>query len=327
MKTFACLLALFAPALALSAATTGIDTVVTGIPAGASEVVVAIDTVSAAPAPDYEDPAQPAAQKEQPPLLQLPPAPPAPAAAPVDPAVAQQPPQAQPAQPQRAGQQAGQRRGRRGRAGAGGAGMAAATATYRTAVETRGAASMTVHTDVPAGANYRVRAVAIKGENPFPTVLAGGKATGVKVEADRVASVPVLVTAPVLKLASDSPASVVAGSSYTLTGTITDPSSFLGTKSRMRVWFSNGKPPAANYEGVQVSTVKVTMKDDVVTFDFDLTAPKEPTTLYFQLGEVSPDFVRKDGTQAAFLVLPDLSAGASALQLRVEAAKPAVASK
>lgn len=195
--------------------------------------------------------------------------------------------------------------------------------TYRSAVETKGATSVTVHTDVPAGANYRVRAVAIKGDGTFPSVLAGGRATGIKVEADQVASTPVLLTAPVLKLAADQPKSVTAGAAYTLSGTITDPSSFLGSKERMRVWFSSGKPPAANYDGVQVSTVKVTSKEDVLTFTFDLTAPKEPTTLYFQLGEVSPDFVRKDGTQAAFLVLPDLSAGGQPLQLRVEAAKVA----
>lgn len=195
--------------------------------------------------------------------------------------------------------------------------------TYRNAVETKGATSVTIHTEVPAGTNYRVRAVAIKGDGSFPSVLAGGKATGVKVEADQVASTPVLLTAPVLKLAADQSTAVTAGSAYTLSGTITDPSSFLGSKERMRVWFSSGKPPSANYDGVQVSTVKVTSKEDVLTFTFDLTAPKESTTLYFQLGEVSPDFVRKDGTQAAFLVLPDLSTGGQPLQLRVEAAKVA----
>jgi hypothetical protein len=305
MKRLACLLALRTPSLVF-AATTGIDTVVTGIPAGASEVVVAIDTVSAAPAADYEDPAA-AAQKAAA-------AQPAPA---VQPAAAAAAPAA-PAEPA-----AGQRRGRRGRAGGAGAGMAAASMTYRNAVETKGATSVTVHTEVPAGANYRVRAVAIKGDGTFPSVLAGGKATGIKVEADQVASTPVLLTVPVLKLAADQAKSVTAGSAYTLSGTIIDPSSFLGSKDRMRVWFSNGQPPAANYEGVQVSTVKVTTKEDVLTFAFDLTAPKEPTTLYFQLGEVSPDFVRKDGTQAAFLVLPDLSAGGQPLQLRVEAAKVA----
>ncbi|HWA08584.1 MAG TPA: hypothetical protein VG838_03870 [Opitutaceae bacterium] len=317
MKTSVCLLALLAPSLAFAAAT-GIDTVVNGIPAGASEVIVAIDTVSAAAPADYEDPAQQAAaaQKEQP-ILPLPAAQPAAAAA-ADPAAKDGTAPA-PA--------AGQRRGRRGRFGGAGAGGAASTATYRTAVDAKGATSLTVHTEVPAGTNYRVRAVAIKGSDPFPTVLAGGKATGLKVEADKVANTSVLLTAPVLKLAAESPTTVAAGASYTLIGTITDPSSFLGSKTRMRVWFSSGSPPAANYDGVQVSTVKVTMKEDLVTFNFDLTAPKQATTLYFQLGEVSPDFVRKDGSQAAFLVLPDLSTGAKPLQLRVEAAKPSVAAK
>ncbi len=304
MKLFTCLLALLAP-VALSAATTGIDTVVSGIPVGASEVVVAIDTVNVMPAPEYEEPAPAAAKKE--PALPV-------AAAAQDPAKPA-PPEAQ-----------GQRRGRRGRGGFGQA-MVIASPIFRNAVETKGATSLTVHTEVPAGVNYCVRVVAIKGDGSFPSVLAGGRTLGVKVDADQMASTQVLLTAPVLKLAEDHPTAVAAGSAYTLTGTIIDPSNFLGAKGRMRVWFSTGKPPAANYDGVQVSTVNVTTKDDVVTFNFDLKAPKDPTTLYFQLGEVSPDFVRKDGTQAAFLVLPDLSAGAQPLQLKVEAAKPSVAAK
>ena len=327
MKTLTFLLALFVPALALPAATTGIDAVVSGIPSGTSEVVVAIDTVTPPVPSDYEDPAQ-AAPKDPQELLKLPPVQPAPAAAVQDPA--QQPPQAQPAQAGqrgRRGQFAGGRRGRRGRAGGFGQEPMVPTLIYRSAVETKGASSVTVHTDVPAGSNYRVRVVAINGDNPFPAVLAGAKAMDLKVEADHVASTPLLLTAPVLKLAADQPRTIAAGSTYTLTGTITDPSNFLGSKDRMRVWLSSGKPPAANYDGAQISTVDVTQKDDMITFNFELTAPKDPTTLYFQLGEVSPDFVRKDGSQAAFLVLPDLSAGASALQLKVEPAKPAVALK
>ncbi|HVT72923.1 MAG TPA: hypothetical protein VHD61_07285, partial [Lacunisphaera sp.] len=80
MKRLACLLALLTPALVF-AATAGIDTVVTGIPAGASEVVVAIDTVSTAPAADYEDPAAAAQKAVVPPVPAAQPAA-APAAAP-----------------------------------------------------------------------------------------------------------------------------------------------------------------------------------------------------------------------------------------------------
>ena len=122
---------------------------------------------------------------------------------------------------------------------------------------------------------------------------------------------------PRLALAPATPASVKANEHYILAGTITDDAEFLGTKNRMRVWFSSGAPPAANYDGAQTSTVIVTSQGDTIAFTFELTAPKDPTTLYFQLGEVSPDFARKDGSQAAFLVLPDLSLGAKPLTLQV----------
>ncbi len=322
MKYLVCFLALLAPAFGASMENSGIDTVVNGIPTGASQIAVAIDVVAPPAAAEYDDPAQQAAVQQQQVLQQLPP--PQPAAA-VAAAAAPQPAAAPAAAPQ-AGQRQGLR-GRRGRPGGFGAGPVTVSPSYLTAVPTHGATSLTVHTNVAAGSNYRVRVVAIKGDGPFPTVLGGGKTAGIKAEADQVAHASVLVTAPMLKLAADNPSAVAAGSHYTLAGTITDPSSFLGTKSRMRVWLNDGTPPAANYDGVQVSTVKVTMKDDDVTFTFDLTAPKKPTTLYFQLGEVSPDFASKDGSQAAFLVVPDLSAGASALQLKVEAAKPSVASR
>jgi hypothetical protein len=336
MKTFACLFALLAPALAVSGAATGIDTTVNGIPAGTSEVVVLIEAAAPPPAPDYQDPAQQAVpakpddavqQKQEDVLKQLPPPAAAEPQAQVAAAQAAAPTAATPQNA--AGARQGQRqgfRGRRGRAGQGAA-MAASTESYRAAVKPDGATSVTVHSIVPAGSNYRIRVVAIKGNDPFPAVLAGGRTAGVKVETDKITAASVSLAAPVLKLSDDLPASVAANSHFILRGTIDDPSDFLGTKTRMRVWLSDGKPPAANYDGMQVSTVDVTIKDDLVTFNFDLTAPKDPTTLYFQLGEVSPDFARKDGSQAAFLVLPDLSAGASPLQLRVEAAKTSVASK
>jgi len=318
MKNLLCFLALLAPAFGASVENSGIDTVVTGIPAGASQIAVAIDVVAPPAAPEYDDATQPAAAQQQV-LQQLPPQAAAAAVAP------------QPAAGQAAAAgavpQAGQRRGRRGRPGGFGAGPAVVSPSYLTAIPTKGAASLTVHMSVAAGSNYRVRVVAIKGDGPFPSVLGGGKTAGIKAEADKIAQASVLVTAPVLKLAAGNRAIVAAGSHYTLSGTITDPSSFLGTKTRMRVWLNEGSAPAANYDGVQVSTVNVTMKDDDITFNFDLTAPKNPTTLYFQLGEVSPDFASRDGSQAAFLILPDLSAGASPLQLKVEAAKPSVASR
>jgi hypothetical protein len=335
MKIFVCLVALLAPALAVSGAASGIDTLVSGIPAGASEVVVVIEPAAAPPAPDYQDPAQQAAppkadntvqQKQEDVIKQL--QPPA-AADPQAPAPAAQP-QAQAAADAQNGAagRPGQRQALRGRRGRGGIGAATVTVEpIRDSVKTKGATSVTVHSTVPVGANYRVRVVAIKGDDPFPTVVAGGKTIGVKVEADKIASTSVSLLSPVLKLADDHPATVAANAHFKLAGTITDPSSFLGTKTRMRVWLSAGRPPAANYDGTQVSTVDVTIKDDIVSFNFDLTAPKDPTTLYFQLGEVSPDFARKDGSQAAFLVLPDLSIGANPLQLRVEEPKASVASK
>lgn len=317
MKISACLLALLLPLPAFAAeATSTIDVVVNGIPATASEIVVVVDTVAPMATPSYDEPAAPPAA----------PATPAPqavadlvqAAAPA-PAVGAAP--AAPAQPAGDPAAAGQRRrGRRGGAGGAGFGAAPATPPFRQAVATAGATTVTAHIARPAGDNYRVRAIAIGQDGSLPAVLAGGQAAGIKLTAEKAAPVALDLKSPALKLSPDNPTSVAAGSKFTLAGKITDAARSLGAKNRMRVWISENTPPDKNRAGTQISTVEVTAKDDDVDFAFSLTAPKNPGTLYFQFGEIPPDFARDDGTQAPLLVLPDLRAGGSVPQLKIEAA-------
>ena len=349
MKPLLCLSTLLASAVLARAAASGIDTVVRGIPADATEVVLVVDTVAPAPAANPDDPAAPAAGQRgqrgqrggrrqaqapaadapvaaapaanQPPAAAADPAqpPPAAAAAPADPALAKA---AAPAAPAPAPAAFGQRRGRRGGAG----GMAGGGSTFtpvRTATPTKGATELTLHSDVPAGDNYQIRVIAIGGDGNFPSVLAGGHVRSIKVAADTVTPEQLALTPPKLTLNPALPATVAAGTHYKISGIFTDAAEALGTKTRMRVWVSQGTPPAENYAGAQISTVDVTIKDDDVAFNFDLIAPAAPTTLYLQFGELPPDFVRADNRQAPFLVLPDLSRKAAPLALAVTAAPAA----
>ena len=188
----------------------------------------------------------------------------------------------------------------------------------RRTVVPNGANSVNLDVPVPAGENYQVRVVALRGANPFPAVVAGGRASAIEVSAETSSPIAVALTAPQLKLSLENPASVAPGVHYTLAGTITDAAGSLGQKNRMRIWLSVGTPPHENFAGAQVSTVDVKADGDDVTFSLALTAPAEPTTLYFQFGEVPNDFARSDGTQAAYLVLPNLAAGEAPLALRVQ---------
>lgn len=299
MKTLATLAALLTPLLVTAAESSTLDLVVKGIPANAVEIVATIAT-AAPPAAGYDDPPPP-------PATALVPAVKLDAAAPaaVDPAAAT------PEQRQR-----GRRGGRGGRAG-----TTAPAPASRHAVVTNGASSVTLHAAVPVGENYSVRVVALQGDGSFPIVLAGGNISALKIPAGKNTDAEVSLQPPTLKLDPANPASVAPGARFTLAGVVTDAAQALGTKNRMRIWISQGAPPRENFAGTQTSTTLVTTKGNDVSFSFDLTAPKEPTTLYFQFGEIPTDFAREDGKQAPFLVLPNLGTGASALQLRVEAAK------
>ncbi len=314
MKIFVILTALLFSATAFTAESGGIDVVVNDIPPGASEVVVVVDTATPPPPSDYQDPAAAPATPPLPKTIEQIRAQAAPADPAVDPAA-----KAQPAAADAAG--APRRRrggaGRAGRGGRGGFGAPVAIPPVRQAVETGGASSVTVHVARAAGENYRVRAIAMGDDGRLPAVLAGGHADRVKVAASQMAPVALRLKSPVLKLSPANPSAVAAGERFTLAGTITDAAQCLGTKNRMRVWLSENSPLAANHAGTQTSTVDVTTNGNDIEFTFNLTAPKTPGTLFFQFGEVPPDFAREDGTQAPLLVLPNLATGASALQLPI----------
>lgn len=309
MKPLPAFLLSLAPALLFAAEPGTIAIAVSHIPADATEIVAVVDTIAPTPV-DYEDPTAPIA------------APPSPAN-PTQPAAKADSPAQKSAAPAAKADPAAAKgeapRRRRGRF----ANAALAFPPARHAVATNGATSLTVTAPVPAGDNYQVRVVALRGEGAFPTVLAGGRLSGLKVTAENVLSVAVALNAPKLELAADNPASVAPGAHYTLAGTITDAANCLGAKNRMRVWMSVDAPPRENFAGAQISTIDVKTDGDEVAFSFPLTAPATAGTLYFQFGELPADFARSDGTQAAFLVLPNLAAGDAPLTLRVEPAKTA----
>jgi hypothetical protein len=290
MKRLAVFLVLSCAAFA--ADTAKIDLTVTGIPANATEVVVVFDAGSA-PAAGYDDAA---------PVVVPPPAAPAvPVAAPADPAAPA--PAAAPVAPPRR---------RRGNAGP------ALPPPTRASVTVKGATTATLSANVPVGENYQARVLALRGSDSFPSVLAGGRLTALKLTPNATLPLDVALKAPALQLAPGTPTTVAPGARFTLAGTLTDAAHALGTKNRMRVWISEGAPPTANFAGRQVSTIDVTTTGADIAFSFELTAPTRPTTLYLQFGELPADFARADGQQAAFVVLPDVAAGAKPLELRVQ---------
>jgi hypothetical protein len=281
--------ALFAVAAAAHAAEPAkIQFTVLGVPVDTAEVVVVFDA-GAAPAANYDDPAPP------------PPAAAAPAAA-----VPADQPNAVPGQ--------GARRRRFG----GGNASVALPAPTRAAIAAMGQPSVTLTANVPPADNYQARVVALGRGDPFPAVLASGRLAALKFAAGETMPLQVTLRAPEVKLAPTNPATVTPGAHYRLSGTITDAAHALGTKNRMRIWISEGVAPTQNFSGTQTSTIDVTASGDDVAFTFELVAPSRATTLYYQVGELPPDFTRPDGRQAAFVVLPDLSSGAKPLALRVQ---------
>jgi hypothetical protein len=188
----------------------------------------------------------------------------------------------------------------------------------RAVVSVKAATTATIIAEVPVAETYQARVIALNDNSTFPAVLAGGHVGELKLTAKAPTVLNVSVRAPQLKLAPDNPTMVKAGAPFTLAGTVSDSARSLGTKNRMRVWISEGRAPVTNYAGTQTSTIEVTTKGGDATFRFDLVAPTHATTLYYQFGEIPTDFASSDGRQAPFVVVPDLSAGAVPLSLRVE---------
>lgn len=316
MKTRLCCFSFLLGAVsAVAADSVPVEVRVRDIPANATQVVLLIDGATQRAAPNYEDLNPPpaaanaaAAANAQPNQVQQV----VRQVTPADPAKAAAAAAAAPLSPEEVQQQQQQQRRRRMT-------MAApALPSVREAVETKGSTTATLRASVPAGDGYQARVVALRGDETFPAVIAGGRIETLKVGAEAGAPLEVTLKAPSLQLDPATPKTVAPGARYKISGTITDGARALGTRSRMRVWISEGTAPTANYAGRQVTSVDVTPKGDDVAFNFELTAPKNPTTLYFQFGELPGDFARADNRQAPFIVLPDLSSGGSPLQIRVE---------
>lgn len=279
---------------------------VRNIPAGTTEIVVLLDGAIRPPGPEYNDGAAPVAAPAaanaplQQVLQQVQPTPANPAA---QAAAAAAPAPAAPEQ-----------RRRRGRGPAG----PPPPPTLRESLDPKGATTATLKANLPVADGYQARVIALRGDGAFPTLVAGGRIDQVKINTQQPAPLAVSLQAPTLRPDPQNPTTVKRGALYQLRGVVADPARALGTRNRMRVWITEGAAPTKNFSGAQTTTVDVTTEGDDVTFTFDLKAPDQPGTLYYQFGELPPDFARADERQAPFIALPDLNAGGKPLALRVE---------
>ena len=194
--------------------------------------------------------------------------------------------------------------------------------SLRNSTATNGATSLVLRTGLPAGNGYRVRVIATRGSGIFPSVVAGGKAAGVNVTANVLTTTAITLSAPSLNLASSNPASVSSGTTFTIAGSITDPANFLDGRTTLRMWTNTGTSPTTNIVGTQNYSYGLTKSGDNYAFSFNLTAPPISTVLYYQIGDNGSAFDRSDGTQAPFLVLPDLSQSDSARNIVIGAGLP-----
>ena len=194
--------------------------------------------------------------------------------------------------------------------------------SLRNSTATNGATSLVLRSGLPAGNGYRVRVVAIRGSGTFPSVVAGGKAAGVNVAANAIVMANVSLTAPTLTLAGSNPTAVSPGATFVIAGSITDSANFLDGSTTLRMWTNTGTAPTTNTVGTQNYIFNLSKSGDIYSFSFSLTAPPTSTVLYYQIGENRSPFDRSDGTQASFLVLPDLSLNDIARSIVIGAGLP-----
>ena len=169
---------------------------------------------------------------------------------------------------------------------------------------------------VPAGAGYRVRVIALGGSGTFPSVLAGGRQEGVTVTDDIASAVDIALTPPTWTLNPSTPTQVATSSTFNIVMEIEDPADFFSGSSRGRLWWSD-QPLTANVSAIQDTGSLQQIAPGRYQFSISLTAPSMPGTIYYQFGENSPPFNDPRGSEAPFLILPDLNAGQSPLQIEV----------
>ena len=166
-------------------------------------------------------------------------------------------------------------------------------------------------------AGYRVRIIATGGGGTFPSVVGGGNARGVPVGVGQLTSVNVGLTVPTLTPDPANPAAIRPGLPVTFRWTIHDPSESLDDSNAMRMWSSDGTAPRNNVSGVQRSASLTSKVGDDYNYSVSFNAPSTPTTMYYQFGDGANSFRDPTGSQAPFLVLPDVNVGSPFLTLTV----------
>ena len=164
---------------------------------------------------------------------------------------------------------------------------------------------------------YRVRVIATAGSGTFPSVVGGGKALGVPVGAGQLTLVNVGLTVPTLTPNSANPSAVRPGFSVTFSWTIHDSAQFVDGNNEMRMFSSDRTPPGSNVIGVQRFGSLISKVGDDYSYSISFSAPSTATTMYYQFGEAGYPFDDPTGSQAPFLVLPDVNVASPLLTLTV----------
>ena len=160
---------------------------------------------------------------------------------------------------------------------------------------------------IPAGNAYRIRIIAIKNGEVFPTILGGRTESNITVVKGEQKNVSIALSAPKVTLDASTPSQVNASSKFTIKMNISDPADFLGSDGR--IWWDTTYNGVNNLYGAQSSGSITKISDGKYEFSIELTAPATPCKFYYQFGGSNFSFESPQGDEAPFLVLPNYEKG------------------
>ena len=167
---------------------------------------------------------------------------------------------------------------------------------------------------VPAGDDYRVRAIGTVGDGSFPIVLSGGLEEAIDIPSFPFIDVELATVPPTVELVAPTPDEITIGHPFTLTMEITDPAEFLEGRGSGRI-YSSTEPPIGDLRGGSMSASLTRTGPGRITATADISPITEGEMFYFQFAESSSGDFGRDGTIAPFLALPSLLAGEEFLSL------------
>ncbi|MBI3072989.1 MAG: hypothetical protein HYY84_12815 [Deltaproteobacteria bacterium] len=188
---------------------------------------------------------------------------------------------------------------------------------------------VTVPVDVPAGGPYRVRVAGLTEERSGTyamNIVGGASVIDVTVSSGSIVPVAAALEAPTITQ-NATPASVAAGSSFTVDVTIKDAIAF--SDSADSIEFQVEAAPFANDRGTDVRTTKTKVSEGVYRFTGSVAAPTAAATLYYNLKLESYNFSSRKLFQPTgynyytSLYLPDVATTAqTGALLRVDVLAP-----